>query len=104
MRRREFITLLGGAVALRPLSARAQQSGRLRQVGVLYPGPKSVAALRIKSILSGLEAGGLPSDKLTIVARVAEGDPALLQPMAFELVDWPKADIGWLLNGCNLNR
>jgi putative tryptophan/tyrosine transport system substrate-binding protein len=87
MRRREFITLLGGAVALRPLSARAQQSGRLRQVGVLYPGPKSVAALRIKSILSGLEAGGLPSDKLTIVARVAEGDPALLQPMAVELVE-----------------
>jgi putative ABC transport system substrate-binding protein len=46
-----------------------------------------VAALRIKSILSGLEAGGLPSDTLTIVARVAEGDPALLQPMAVELVE-----------------
>ena len=87
MRRREFITLLGGAVALRPLSARAQQSGQLRQVGVLYPGPKSVAALRIKSILSGLEAGGVPSEKLTIVARVADGDPALIQPMAVELVE-----------------
>jgi putative ABC transport system substrate-binding protein len=46
-----------------------------------------VAAVRVKSILSGLEAGGLTSDKLTIVARVADGDPALLQPMAVELVE-----------------
>jgi len=46
-----------------------------------------VAALRIKSILSGLEAGGVPSEKLTIVARVAYGDPALIQPMAVELVE-----------------
>ena len=87
MRRREFITLIGGAVTAWPLYAHAQQSGQLRQVGVLYPGPKSVAAVRVKSTLSGLEAGGLPSDKLTIVARVADGDPALLQPMAVELVE-----------------
>lgn len=87
MRRREFITLIGGAVAAWPLSAHAQQSGRLRQIGVLHSGSKSVAAVRIKSILSGLEAGGAPSDKLTIVARVADGDLALLQPMAVELVE-----------------
>ena len=87
MRRREFITLIAGAMAAWPSSAHTQQPGRLRRVGVLYSGPKSVAAVRIKSILSGLEAGGLPSDKLTIVARVADGDPALLQPMAVELVE-----------------
>jgi putative tryptophan/tyrosine transport system substrate-binding protein len=45
MRRREFLTLLGGAAAAWPLAARAQQIERIRRVGLLSVGTEDISAI-----------------------------------------------------------
>jgi hypothetical protein len=70
MRRREFIKLTSGAVAQWPLGTYAQQSGQSRQVGFLFTGPKAVVPSRIAGFVSGLEAGGVPTERVTIVQRL----------------------------------
>ena len=87
MRRREFITLIGGAVAAWPLAARAQQP-KIPKLGFLYPGPSTVATTRIDAFLGGLRAAGYRvPEEVEFISRFANGDPTRLAPMAIELVD-----------------
>jgi ABC-type uncharacterized transport system substrate-binding protein len=60
MKRREFITLLGAAAAAGPLTARAQQSERMRRIGVLMTTAADDAEgqARIAAFLQGLQQWG----------------------------------------------
>src|ERR1700719_3312446 len=88
MRRREFISLLGGAAAW-PLAAHAQQPGGMRRIGVLM----STAAddpetqLRLAAFLQGLQGfGWTVGYNVQIDTRWASGDGVRLRSYAAELL------------------
>jgi putative tryptophan/tyrosine transport system substrate-binding protein len=87
MRRRDFITLLGGAATGWPLVARAQQAPEVPRVGFVYPGSKAAAATRIEAILSGLRVSGYAAPaQVELVARTADGDPTRIAPLVEEIL------------------
>ena len=89
MQRREFITLLGSAAATWPFAVRAQQSDRVRRIGVLM----SLAAddregqARLKAFVQGLqEVGWIEGRNLRIETRWAPGAGTQGRKYAAELV------------------
>ena len=90
MRRREFITLLGGAAAAWPLAALAQQGERMRRIGVLPGGADTDDPRSQPNITAFRQAlrqlGWIDGRNVQIDARFAEGDPVRNRKYAAELV------------------
>jgi hypothetical protein len=77
MRRRDFITLLGGAAVAWPISARAQQSGPVWRVGVLGPVDTPAARVAYPHFLAELRKLGFREGENLIVdiRRIDQGVP-----------------------------
>jgi putative tryptophan/tyrosine transport system substrate-binding protein len=88
MRRREFITLLGGVTAVWPLAVRAQQGERMRRIGVLMSAaddPEGQA--RLAGFLQALQRlGWTVGQNVHLDLRWGAGDAANIRKYAAELV------------------
>jgi putative ABC transport system substrate-binding protein len=89
MKRREFLTLIGGAVAGWPFAARAQQGERMRRIGVLLPAAADDAEfqVRVGAFLQGLQQSGWTIGRnVRIDTRWATTNAADIRRHAAELV------------------
>ena len=87
MRRREFITLLGGAVAW-PLTANAQQPALVRHlIGLLSPLSATAATRNVAAFRSALrDLGYVEGRNMTLALRFGDGALERMAPLAQELV------------------
>src|SRR5262245_23622077 len=92
LKRREFITLVGGTVATWPLAARAQQRDHMRRIAVLLRVAQDDpdAQRDLQSFRKGLwQLGWAAGSNILIEYRYASADPAQMQSYAAELVGLP---------------
>jgi len=93
MKRREVITLVGGALVAWPLAARAQQAGKLPTIGYIASSTPSAESQRIAAFLQRLrELGWIEGRTMGIEFRSGEGSTDRLSELATELVQL-KVDI-----------
>src|SRR6516165_8643122 len=91
MKRREFITLIGGAVIARPLAVRAQQAAGMRRVGVLVGNASSaddpLAQKELNPFRDAMRhAGWIEGKTIQIEYRYGAANPAEIETSAAELV------------------
>jgi len=89
MKRREFITLLGGAATMWPLAARAQQAQRMRRIGVLMglAATDAEGQARLAAFLQGLQEFGWAIGRNVIIdIRWSTGNNTDFRKYAMELV------------------
>ena len=89
MKRRQFITLLGGAAAALPLAARAQQAQKTRRIGVLMhlAADDPEGQRRVAAFLQGLQEAGLAVGRnVDIDVRWAGGEADRFPRYAAELI------------------
>jgi putative tryptophan/tyrosine transport system substrate-binding protein len=86
MRRRQFITLLGGAAAW-PLAARAQQPAKLPTIGLMVPSTPLIESQRVAAFLQRLrQLGWIENRNVAIEYRWAEGRSERFVEIAAEFV------------------
>jgi putative tryptophan/tyrosine transport system substrate-binding protein len=87
MRRRDFITILGGTTATWPLAARAQQSSKPARIGYIWIGAKGSERSTLDGVRQGLrELGYAEGRDFTIEDRYADSQPERLPAIVAELL------------------
>src|SRR6185437_8436027 len=87
MRRREFISLLGGAAAAWPLAASAQTDAKIYRIGILETVAPSRNAANLDALRQGLrEVGYVEKENYILEYRSADGDAGRFPELAAQLV------------------